>query len=206
LENKTMQAPETRNQLLEALADRMLEHFPARIWSDVFNDPIRAGFQVECRQLTILVAECAAGSPGMKLGRFPGLVNAYGGWVDTSGRERGIAAFDDPRDALTAAIELQHGERGRVRIGLASGVCQVATFQAQNRHWKLLAGDELKRAEAIARRATPGKVQLGEEVFTPVELKFEAARNGASIMARFEREHPEDESKLSAFADTEEVH
>ena len=177
--------------MIEALSARVRRSLPEPVWHQTFVVEEGRGVSFEQCTLTLLHAD-----PTVPEGRGDServrrelrwLAASQGGRVDHSAAPSSLTMFKNPRAALRMALALQNAVADvQFRVGLYTGHCTLALFQAQERQWALVVGAERKHAAAMAWNAVAGTVALsaGAHQALGADLTDEVA--GAMVSEEFD--------------------
>jgi class 3 adenylate cyclase len=186
---ETTQTQEDQALWLEALSDKMLHQLPQAVWTQLFLGADRETIRFEQRHLTLVHADTrgAAGQPGAMETFFQalqGINSRYHGRLDPYVNEAALITFDDPSAAVRMAMELQRVAQDiDVRIGVVSGPCRMAFFEAQGRLWCTPLGEQPARAAQVAASASPGGIVISPETYAPLgaDTLSAAIRHGSDF-------------------------
>lgn len=181
-----------RQRKLNTLGERLARHLSAQAWHQLFNGAGAATIAFESCELTLLVVDAAAlqASPAERdafIEELDAQALAHGGSVDHYARGPMVLFFDEPRDALRAALGLQRDAGGRrIQLGLHHGACDVARFRGLGAWERTLLGDEA----ALARRATaggqPGFIVLSPKAYGPLRDDIHDHAGHAVLTEKFQ--------------------
>lgn len=165
-------SPEKSSSLLDELSARVRRSFPEGIWNSLFAD--RTGsVKFSSAQRTLLCVECPADGPMMRAGVVAALSRTaplHRALLDPCTDAYAFVSFSDPNEALRMGVTLQRRLPGaRLRMGIASGRCQMALCQVGETHFVVLLGLQRARAEALTAHASPGTIQLDLQVYVAVQ-------------------------------------
>lgn len=172
-----MDATPEQALLFEALSDKVLHQLPQAVWKGLFLGAGRDSIRFEQRTLTLVHADASvpAGEPGSVTERFYSelqrLNTRHGGRLDPYVNAMALITFEDPAAAVRMAMELQRAAGDvALRIGVVSGPCTLAFFQAQGRLWCTPLGEQPARAAQVAATAGVGGIVISPEACQPTEL------------------------------------
>lgn len=153
--------------LLEELSQRVLVHWDAQAWRELFLGAAHATIRFRRASLTLLLADSPLA--GMQRDEARLLAQRVHAEAEAAtGAELGMS-FRDPATALRAALVLQRLASGRqVRAALTSGRCIIASFELAGTAHQLVIGAEVERAEAALLATPPGTVTVAAETYAAV--------------------------------------
>lgn len=179
---------EERMMLQDEFSEQVRRCFPVGVWRSLFLD--RTGYAefgsaVRC----LLCIEIPTQGPLPR----DGLVRAlrrlappHGGVVDPCLDEFALVSFADPQSALKLAVGLQRlAPRARLRLGIATGRCQMVLGSAHGTDFLILLGKERARAEELTKRAAPATVQLAPEAYEQLQEEIGQGLGGCLVVAEF---------------------
>ena len=158
---------------LEALTTRVLRNFPRAAWRKMLLQPYREVMHFEAITGTLLHA--TAGSPGWSAdagaqAEIAFLAATHLGELDSCPPSTALVRFDDALAALEMAHEMQSlACDARFQVGLASGPCTLVTLRIEGQVLRVLVGEAVERAEAVAGLATPGSIRFAPETYAEVQ-------------------------------------
>jgi hypothetical protein len=162
-------------QMLEALSHRVLRHWDAQAWRDLFLGSAHASIRFRRASLTLLLADSPL--PGMKREEAGLLASRLRAEAEVAGNSDVGLAFREPAAALRAALLLQRlAVRANVRGALTVARCTVASFELGGVQRQLVIGPEVERAQESVLAAPPGTVLVSGDAYALVadELGEEA--------------------------------
>ncbi|HEX7892496.1 MAG TPA: hypothetical protein VF522_24300 [Ramlibacter sp.] len=153
-----------REQLLEALSQRMLRHCDVEAWRQLFLGPAYGTIRFEAAQLTLVAADAPLDSCS---GEEAALLAArLGGNPEPSAGVDLVLSFRSAAAALGAALLLQRlSPRRRVRTAISTYPCTVACYEVDGTQRRLVLGEAMEQAEAALERAVPGTVLITAETY-----------------------------------------
>lgn len=177
--------------LLEALSDKVLHQLPPAVWQDLFLGAGRQSIRFRQMQLSLVHAdsEMICGSARREyLGRqLQQLTADHRGLLDAYVDATALACFDDTEAAVRMAIELQRLQGDlRLRIGVVSGPCTLAQFDAGGHTWYTPIGTLPERAAAVAATAAAGSIAIAPETYAPLEQQIHRAAAGCLLTEEFQ--------------------
>jgi hypothetical protein len=179
------------SSMLEALSARIQRTLPGPVWHETFVENEGRGITFEQCVLTLLHADTVVPSSGEDAQRvrreLRWLAASHGGRVDHSATPSSLTLFKDPRAALRMALALQQSVGDvQFRVGLFTGRCTLAMFQAQDRQWALTVGAERKQAAAMAFNAVAGTVAISAGTHLALGDALSDEVGGAMISEEFD--------------------
>ncbi len=164
-----MQSNENASLVLDALSTRVLRTLSPGAWRKLFLRPHQEVMQFAPARGTFLCAAAQVPSwsaSGDLLSELSFLASSHGGELDPCPQSTALVRFDDPLAALDMAREMQNMICDvRFQVGLASGDCTLASLQLEGRVLRVLVGDAVDRAEAVAHMASPGTIRIAPESY-----------------------------------------
>lgn len=185
-----MTETEEKDQLAEALSQRVSREFVPSVWHSLFVDRSEVP---RVRRGTWTVV-CAEGTQAGELSQdavraaLSALAGRHDGFVDAGAGPCALAAFADPGAALRMALKLQRlALRDRLRLGLVTGRGGVARFPVQGATVNLLLGSHVDRARALTQRAAAGTVQLCAETYEAL-AGFSPELDACVVMSEYDQD------------------
>lgn len=165
-------SPEIRSSLVDEVSARVQRAFPRNIWSSLFAE--RTGsLKFGSVKRTVLCVECPPDGPMTRAGVVAALSRTaprHRALLDPCADAYAFLSFSDPKEALRMGVALQRMMPGaRLRMGIASGLCQMGLCQVGETHFVVLLGWQRAHAEALTARASPGTIQLEPPVYVAVQ-------------------------------------
>ena len=198
--------------LLETLSDRVLRSLSPAVWRKLFLRPHQEVMEFEPGRGTLLCAAVQVPAWGMAAGvlsEVAYLAACHGGELDPCPEATALVRFEDAESALEMALELQHlACDARFQVGLVSGACTVASLKLEGGPLRVLLGDAVERAGAVARLASPGTIRIAPETFSQLQRALVDFGRGV-LTTEFEGDAmtavsltltPKSNSQLSSFA------
>jgi len=181
----------TASTLLENLSAKIQRSLPPAVWQEVFGDLEGRGVSFEQCTLTLLHADpsVAAGSDVADSVRreLRWLAASNGGRADHTAAPGSLTLFKSPRAALRMALSLQHAVADvQFRVGLYTGPCTLAVFQAQGRQFAVVVGAERRQAAAMAFNAVAGTVAMSAGTHEALGGSLEDEVGGAMVSEEFD--------------------
>ncbi|MEP6791140.1 MAG: response regulator, partial [Ramlibacter sp.] len=159
---------------MDALSEKLSRHMEPQVWEQLFHSDLREQISFEEKTFTVVHAGPAdfamlsdTGSAALAT-EAQWLATRHGGRTDRFVHGASVAFFEREADAVKMAADLQRlCAHLRLRVGMYTGPCELATFRSGNRiEWALIgpaislaaAGDE--SGSFLQRAGTPyGTVQ-----------------------------------------------
>ena len=182
---------QSQSTLLAALSAKVQRTLPDAVWREVFELQGGRGVAFEQCELTLLHADPTVqdGSPEADRVRreLRWLAASQGGRADHTAAPGSLTLFKKPRAALRMALALQHSVPDvQFRVGLYTGPCTLAVFQAQDRQWAVVVGAERKHAAAMAFNAVAGTVALSAGTHEALGADLDEEVGGAMVSEEFD--------------------
>jgi CheY-like chemotaxis protein len=166
---------------VEALSEKLARHLSPESWQRLFHGPEYGTIRFEEKQQTVLYAE----GPGLEAmdererdslaAELEWLATRHHGSVDRFVDAAGVVCFDEPAACVRMAMDLQRSARElRLRIGVHTGVCDIATFRCDFEWRSTLVGSETERAAKVAAAAAVGSISVSPETYALVREDIHA--------------------------------
>jgi class 3 adenylate cyclase len=179
-------------RFVEALSEKLAPHLSPASWRLLFNGPDAKGVRFERKQQTLLFAESAGRDMLDDLDRdalaaeVEWLAMRHGGSVDRFHDGAGVACFDDPAACVRMAMELQRTASDlKLRIGVHTGICDIASFRSDHQSHCTLIGEETRMAAEVAATAAIGSIAVSPETYALVKDGIHADLSGCLVMEEF---------------------
>jgi hypothetical protein len=154
----------THALMLETLSQRMLRHCHVEQWREVFLGAAYETIRFDVAQRTVVATDAPLASFSAE--EAAALAARLGGVREPSVTVDLVLSFEDPADALRAAMLLQRLAAGRrVRTSLSTAPCTLACYELGGEVRRLIIGAEIHRAEAAMEQAVPGTVVVSAETY-----------------------------------------
>ena len=177
--------------LLDEFSGQVQRHFPDSVWRSLFLERTGSA-QFGTASRTLLCVECPQSGPLTSDGVFAALARLaplYGGRLDPCGDAFAFVSFSQPHAALRMALAAQRATaRGRLRMGLASGRCNVAHARADGQEFLLLLGSQRARVAELTDRAAAGTVQISPEIHEALDGLMADEFGSCVVMAEYDGE------------------
>jgi adenylate cyclase len=180
-----------RSRRIDALGERLSRHLAPRAWHQLFHGVggVCLSFEQEPRTLlTIQAAQLNGSSAGRAAfcEEVEAMAGPCRGTVDHFGWGELVVMFDEPRDALQMALDLQRQAGGSpMHLGLHHCVCDFARFRGMGGWERTLLGDEAKLARAVTAGATRGIV-ISPEAYALLRPEVQARRGQVVVTEKFQ--------------------
>lgn len=175
--------------LLETLSDRVLRNLSPAAWRKLFLRPHQEVMQFAPSHGTLLCATLPAGwaLDASMQSDIAFLAACHGGQLDPCPEGSALVRFDTAQAAFNLAVEMQQSAtHPRFQVGLVTGDCTVALLALDEGVLRVLLGETVERAAAVARQAAPGSIRIAPE--TCVELQDHLGDLGRGVLTT-EYEH-----------------
>jgi CheY-like chemotaxis protein len=178
---------------MEALSERLSRHLQPHSWSRLFHGPDLPTIRFEQKLQTLLYVECAdlaswsARARSSFEGEVAWLAGRHGGIVDAYGWDGTAVFFDDPSASVRMATDLQRSAAElRLRMGITTGVCEVASFCCEGLSRQTLIGPEAGLAAQVAATAASGSIVIAPEAYALVQAEVHADTRGCLLTEEFQ--------------------
>ncbi|MBX3587307.1 MAG: response regulator [Ramlibacter sp.] len=159
-----------RASQIEALSEKLARYLSPEDWQALFHTEAAQAIRFESRPLTVLYADAGESSIWPVCGLAPwsadvdSLAAVHGGTVDSFANGAVGVFFDEASACLDMAIALRQCIGAlHLRIGLHTGVCEMATFCSNGEARSTLIGPQARLAAELASRASSGDILLSPE-------------------------------------------
>lgn len=179
-------------QRVEQLSEKLSRRLSPENWQRLFHGAESGTIRFEEKQQSVLYAE----APGVDFmserdrdslaAELEWLATRHRGHVDRFNDGAGVAFFDDPAACVRMAMDLQRGASDlRLRMGVHSGMCTIATFRSGLDWRSTLIGKETGLAAKVAATAATGSIAVSPETYALVKEEIHADANGCLVMEEF---------------------
>jgi len=182
----------TRARRMDALSERLASRLSPESFVTLFQGPDRHSVHFEQRLLTLLFVECPdlAGWSDVDRDSFMMQVEwqaaRHHGSVDAFTWGGTAIYFDDPGACVEMAMELQRSAAElRLRMGVITALCDVATFQCDGQVRTTLVGLETEQAAQVASTAASGSIVISPEAYGLVQQVVHADTQGCLLLEEF---------------------
>jgi CheY-like chemotaxis protein len=177
---------------VEQLSEKLSRHLLAVQWQHLFQGPGYDSIGFEEKQQTVLYAEAPAmdvlsPSDRRKLAAEVQMIaEQHHGRIDRFTDSAALAFFDDPGACVRTAMELQRSAtKLRLRIGVYTGTCVVATFRNGQQWHRALVGPQVEQAAKVAATAASGSIAVSPDTYALVKADIAADAGGCLLMEEF---------------------
>ena len=182
---------QSQSPLLEALSSKVRRTLPDAVWREVFELQEGRGVGFEQCVLTLVHADASVAPDGPESERvrreLRWLAASQGGRADHTATPSSLTMFKKPRAALRMALAMQHSVNDvQFRVGLYTGPCTLAVFQAQERQYAVVVGAERKLAATMASNAVAGTVTLSAATHEALGADLDDEVGGAMVSEEFD--------------------
>lgn len=177
----------------EALAEKLARHLSPAAWRKLFHGADAASVRFEEKQQTILFAEAPDHDvldPSVRDSitvELEWLAMRHNGLVDRFHDGIGIAFFDDPAACVRMAMDLQRCAHDlHLRMGVHTGICEIAIFETEGDWRCTLIGRETALAAKVAETAAVGSIAVSPETYALVSEEIHTDSSGCLLMEEFQ--------------------
>jgi hypothetical protein len=181
-----------RARRIQALAKKLLPCLPAQEWQDLFQATAPDAIRFEQKQQTLLYVEVATTRQMSQLDRdsftaeVEWLAMRRGGVLDPFVDGAAAIFFDDPQACVRTAMELQRSAAElRLRMGIQTGICVIASFRTASGSNRSLVGQEIELAAQVAATAASGSIALSPETYALVKDELQEDATGCVVTEEF---------------------
>jgi class 3 adenylate cyclase len=179
--------------LYEALGRRVSGRLPTAAWRQLFTAQGGAGVRTERRTLTLLYvdrgeAEAAVALHGDALeSELEWLAARHHGIRDRFSPAGALVFFDDAMSCVRMAMALQRATAPlRLRIGISTASCQIATFCSGGEAFTTLLGAEAELAAKVAGDASSGSILISPSTYALVRDAVHADSRDCLLAEEFD--------------------
>ena len=184
--------PTAQGRRVALLSEKLARHLSPEVWQRLFHGPGYGSISFEEKQQTLLYAE-APGSDIMNgrerdslAAEIEWLAARHHGRVDCFHDGAGVVLFDDPTACVRMAMDLQRSANDlRLRMGVHSGNCDIATFRSDLDSCCTLIGPEPALAAKVAATAAIGSIAVSPETYALVREDIHTDAGGCLLMEEF---------------------
>jgi len=178
---------------VEALSEKLARHLSPESWQRLFQGVDYNTMGFEAKVQTVLYAE-APGAGEMDdrtreslAAEVDWLATRYHGRVDRFTDGAGIVFFDDPAACVRVAMELQRSASDlHLRMGIHTGICDIATFRSDHEVRCTLIGRETGLTAKVAATAATGSIAVSPETYALVRDVIHTDAAGCLLMEEFQ--------------------
>lgn len=178
--------------ILEQLSKKLSRHLSPERLQDLSHGAERGAIRFDEKRQTVLYAE----APGVDFtnerdrdslaAELEWLAMRHDGHVDRFHDGAGVVFFDDPAACVRMAMDLQRGATDlRLRMGVHTGICTIATFRSDLDWRTTLVGPETGLAAKVAATAAIGSIVVSPETYALVKDAIHADASGCLLMEEF---------------------
>jgi class 3 adenylate cyclase len=177
---------------MELLSDKLAKHMSPEAWQTLFQGSGRSTIRFVRKQVAVLYAQpvaLAACPPRVResfVAKVKWLVGRHLGRLDIYMRKGATVFFEDPQDCLRMAIELQGCATGfPLRIGVHTGIVDVATFETEGRTRHTLLGPVAAETAEVAGTAAIGSIVVSTACYALVQETLRDVTGDCLLMEEF---------------------
>lgn len=185
---------------VEQLSEKLSRHLSSESWHRLFHGDASGTIRFDEKLLTVLYVEAPEVelSPGDRdsfAAELDWLATRHRGQVDRFHYGAGVVYFDEPAACVRMAMDLQRSASDlRLRVGVRTGSCEVASFRLDAQWCRTLVGAPAEQAAKVAATAAFGSIAVSPETYTLVEEEIHADAGGCLVMEEF---HDSDLAQVS---------
>jgi adenylate cyclase len=182
----------THARRIEELSEKLSRHLLPQSWERLFHGAELEAIRFEQKHQTLLYAE--TGNVGGLSERntdslaaeVDWLATLHGGIVDRFVDGAAVVCFDEPSACVRMAMDLQRNANDlHLRMGIHTGVCEIATFRTGGEPMSTLIGHEAGMAAKVASTATTGSIAVSPETYALVKDDIRTDTSGCLLMEEF---------------------
>jgi adenylate cyclase len=177
---------------LDALSEKLSRHLQPEVWQRLFHGADAASIGFEERMVTVLYAETlhlggwGEGDRDRFETELQWLSARHGGTIDRFVYGAAVVFFDEPEPAVRMALDLQRAAFDlQLRVGVHTGVCDVAEFAIGHERRVTLVGDEVMLAARVAGTSSVGSVAIAPEAYALVQQEIESDADAGVVREEF---------------------
>jgi hypothetical protein len=173
------------------LSEKLARQLPPQEWQQLFKGPAADEIRFIEKPQTILYAD----RPGSLLdardrdsvaAEVEWLAMRHQGSVDHFSDNAAVVFFDDPAACVRMAMDLQLcASYLHLRMGLYTGLCEIAMFRCAGEQQLTLVGGEVPLAARLAATAATGSIALSPQTYALVQDDIETDAPGCLLMEEF---------------------
>ncbi|HYF41101.1 MAG TPA: response regulator [Ramlibacter sp.] len=178
---------------MEALSERLSRHLQPESWSRLFHGPDQGTIAFEQSLQTVLYVECADLANWSERDResfraeVAWLATRHQGTVDLYAWDGTAVFFEDPAASVRMATDLQRSAcELRLRMGITTSICDVASFRCEGVVQRTLIGPEAAVAAKVAATAACGSIVIAPEAYALVQAEVHADTQGCVLTEEFQ--------------------
>ncbi len=177
---------------VEALSEKLARHLSPDDWERLFRGADVEAIRFEHKELTVLYAQAgdSASWSERERDRFTAemewLATRHEGTVDRFVDGATAISFEDPAACVRMAMDLQRsiGELN-LRVGIHTGICDIAAFRTGQLTGCTLIGPETALAAQVAATAATGSIAVSPETYVLVKDEMSADTASCLMTAEF---------------------
>jgi class 3 adenylate cyclase len=188
-EENPMTAPQGN---MELLSEKLARHLAPEAWQALFNGQGRATIKFVRKPLTLMYAQpvaLSACSPRLResfVAKVKFLTGRHFGRLDLYSRKAAVVFFEDAKDAVQMAMELQRCAVGfPLRIGVHTDSADLASFEVAGRSRATLLGGETAAAAEVAATAAVGSIAISPTTYKLVQDDLQGQTKDCLVMEEF---------------------
>jgi adenylate cyclase len=177
---------------IEELSEKLSRHLSPGSWQRLFHGAELEAIRFEQKPQTLLYAESGniGGLNERNTDSFAAevewLASRHAGTVDRFIDGAAVVFFDEPGSCVRMAMDLQRSANDlHLRMGVHTGVCDVAHFRADSEPMSTLIGHEAGLAEKVAATASTGSIAISPETYALVRDDIRTDTSGCLLMEEF---------------------
>lgn len=177
---------------MDLLSEKLGRHLAPDDWQALFNGTGRSTIRFARRTVTVLYAQPVALSscpPRLResfVAKVKFLSGRHFGRLDLYSRKAAVVFFEDAKDAVQMAMELQRSATGfALRTGIYTGPAEVASFEVGGRSRATLIGQETAAAAEVAATAAVGSIVISPETYKLVQADLQSQTVDCLVMEEF---------------------
>jgi len=177
---------------IEELSEKLSRHLSPQSWQRLFHGSELEAIRFEQKYQTLLYAETGnvGGLSERHSDSFAAEVDwlaiRHGGTVDRFVDGAAVVFFDEPGPCVHMAMELQRTAGDlHLRMGIHSGMCEIARFRTDAEPRSALIGHEAGMAAKVAATAATGSIAVSPETYSLVKDDIRTDTSGCLLMEEF---------------------
>lgn len=178
---------------IEALSEKLARHLSAQDWERLFQGPEQDTIRFSEKVQTVLYAEAwnsvnwGERERDSFTAEVEWLAMRHYGTVDHFLHGAAAILFDEPASAVRMAMDLQRSAAVlQLRMGIHTGICDIATFSSKRQHCFTLIGPETALAAQVAASAATGSIAISPETYALVQDDIHAQAAGCLLTEEFQ--------------------
>jgi class 3 adenylate cyclase len=177
---------------VDALSEKLASHLSPGSWRSLFYGADISTVQFDRKQQTLLYAEVRGSRPPDANQRdgfaaeIERLAVRHDGRVEPFHQGAGVVLFDDPVACVRMATDLQRSAGAlHLRMGIYTGMCDIATFCSECEVHSTLIGQETGKAAQVAATAATGSIAISPETYALVKDEIHSEASRCLVMEEF---------------------